>query len=164
MLRCHPLKFIRKKNMETANKTSRQEILHYNFTISPKCEKSFSEPSIPVGYQNEFALEGVFNHALFLFFRQPLSLRKILVRSQIPSPLTSTGNSPCSKPRFQIRPHFCTSFPVLLYFIHRSSNTVYVLLCNKCTGGINVGETRAKFRLRLQTSNTLIYNNLEHFS
>ena len=123
MSRGYPLKFIR-KNMERANKVSRQELLRYN-NVTPLERIPFTtnfHPTVRDLFQNfrslwgilqsDVELEGAFKNAPLLSFRQPPNLRNILVSSQIPRPFSPTGNSPCNKPRCQICQHVCVSSPI----------------------------------------------------
>ena len=89
-------------------------------------------------------------------YRQPSNLRNILVRSNFPHTVTSTGNKNCGKPRCQICNIITTdteiNIPGTSHIYHSgnykcdSTNIVYLLMCNN---GNYVGETSTKYRLRM---------------
>ena len=102
-------------------------------------------------------------------YKNPSNLRNILVRSNFPHNVTSTGNKKCEKPRCQICNIITTdtviNIPGTSQIYHPgnyncdSSNIVYLLMCNKCNYGNYVGETSTKFRLRMNNHKKSIRDN-----
>ena len=82
-------------------------------------------------------------------YRQPSNLRNILIRSNFPHTVRSTGNKKCEKPRCQICNITTTDTEINIpgtshIFNPRnhncdSTNVVYLLMCNKCNYGNYVG-------------------------
>ena len=99
----------------------------------------------------------------------PSNLRNILVRSNFPHTVTSTGNKKCEKPRCQICNIITTdtviNIPGTSHIYHQgnyncdSTNIVYLLMCNKCNYGNYVGDTSTKFRLRINNHKKSIRDN-----
>ena len=101
--------------------------------------------------------------------QKSLELRNILIRSNFPHTVTSTGNKKCEKLRCQICNIITTdtviNIPGTSHIYHPgnyncdSSNIVYLLMCNKCNYGNYVGETSTKFRLRMNNHKKSIRDN-----
>ena len=101
--------------------------------------------------------------------RQPSNLRNIIIRSNFPHTVTSTGNKKCEKPRCQICNIITTdteiNIPGTSHIYHPRnhncdfSNIVYLLMCNKFNYGNYVGETSTKFRLRINNHTKSIRDN-----
>ena len=101
--------------------------------------------------------------------RQPPNLGNILIKSNFPHSVTSTGNKMREKPRCQICNIITTdtviNIPGTSHIFHPgnyncdSSNIVYLLMCNMCNFGNYVGETSTKFRLGINNHKKSIRDN-----
>ena len=101
--------------------------------------------------------------------RQPSNLRSILVGSNFPHTVTSTGNKMCENPRCQICNIITADTEITINGTSHiynpgnyncdSTKVVYLLMCNKCNYGNYVGETSTKFRLRVNNYKKSIRDN-----
>ncbi|KAE8629653.1 hypothetical protein XENTR_v10000557 [Xenopus tropicalis] len=105
-------------------------------------------------------LKEIFPELPLLSYRQPPSLRKMIVRSALPQ-TTKAGTFPCNSKRCETCKYILCKDQIAIpntqkvYTIRdcyscASSNVVYLIICTKCpTGGMYIGETGQKLRTRM---------------
>ncbi|XP_063955552.1 uncharacterized protein LOC135154173 [Lytechinus pictus] len=104
--------------------------------------------------------------------RQPPSIRKLLVRSELPKPSPPKGNKRCGKPRCQVCTYLTTDSTVKIsqsLTVHPpnhtcdAQNVLYCIMCTKCPGVTYIGETSTKFRTRFNNHKSSITKNKKDF-
>ena len=106
-------------------------------------------------------------------YRQPPNLKRMLVKSNISRISTLVGNSNCMKPRCQFCDMLDTrtilQIPGTSSTIHTgnyncdSYNIIYLLMCDKCDSGNDIGETSSKLLFRLNNRKKCIRDNSRGF-
>ena len=179
LLKGYPWKLLAKE-LEKANKFERNTLLAYKEKTNIKripIVHQYHPSLIPINkrLQKEWknlshnpSFENLFSKPLVCAYKQPPNLKRLLVKSTLPSSVPLHGNQKCRKPRCQVCNILNTQETItppgtniMLKpgpFNCDSENVVYLLMCTRCNGGNYVGETKSKFRLRINNHKLSIRN------